>query len=81
MKFSRRLLGKKIRTSVLMHRISIKVYENGYIIKPIGRMGMLKIPYIPFQEEMFLTNECLDYLIIICQDRINELKVIKELQK
>lgn len=69
-----------------MHRISIKVYENGYIIKPIGRMGiskipMSKIPYIPFQEEIFLTNECIKYLFALCQDRINELKSIEELQK
>lgn len=59
-KFSRKLLGKKIRTQMLMHRIVLKFYENGITIKAWKNQG---VHNCPLQEEIFLTNENADYLL------------------
>ena len=39
-KLSKKVLGKKLRTGLVPHRISVKAYENGVVIKPIGGMGI-----------------------------------------
>lgn len=59
-KFSKKLLGRKIRTNMLMHRVVFKVYDNGITIKPWETQGVGTL--CPKQEELFLTNECADYL-------------------
>jgi hypothetical protein len=38
--FSKKILGNKMDTRVMLHRISIKFYENGAVIKPIGKQGI-----------------------------------------
>ena len=67
-KFSKKLLGEKIRTQMVSHRIVFKAYKNGITIKPILTQGIGGVkdlvgnPLCPVQEEMFLTNENAEYL-------------------
>jgi hypothetical protein len=61
-KFSKKLLGKKLRTVMTMHRISLKIYKNGIVIKPIWNQG-LSSKICPKQEAMFLTNENARHLL------------------
>ena len=58
-KFSKKILGKQIRTQMVMHRLSIKFYENGIVIKPWSKQGCSKLQE---QEAIFLTNENTDNL-------------------
>jgi len=58
-KFSKKILGKQIRTQMVMHRLSIKFYENGIVIKPWSKQGIYNCPE---QEAVFLTNENVDNL-------------------
>jgi len=55
-RFSTKLLGKKLRTSVLMHRISVKFYENGVTLKPIATQGTGD-PNVIVPEPIFLCND------------------------
>lgn len=62
-KFSKKILGKKEATYLMPHRISVKLYENGAVIKPIGNQGMsLSQNEELNQEAIFLTGENLDFL-------------------
>ena len=58
-KFPKKILGKQIRTQMVMHRLSIKFYENGIVIKPWSKQGCSKLQE---QEAIFLTNENTDNL-------------------
>ena len=58
-KLSRKILGKKIRTSMVMHRLVVKFYENGITIKPWKSQGKFDCPQ---QEALFLTKENIKYL-------------------
>lgn len=59
-KFSKKLLGDKIRTQMVYHRIVFKAYANGITIKPIATQGIGD--KCPLQEEMFLSNENIGFL-------------------
>jgi hypothetical protein len=60
-RISKKTKGKKLRTSMVMHRIVIKFYENGISIKPYASQG-LGDKIMPKQDEIFLTNENTKYL-------------------
>jgi len=60
-KFSKKLLGHKTRTQMVMHRLVVKFYENGIIIKPWKSQGLSENK-CPRQDEMFLTNENVKFL-------------------
>ena len=59
--FSSKILGKKLSTSMMVHRLSVKFYENGIVIKPIMKQGIsCSKKYeeqIDNQKAIFLTNE------------------------
>jgi len=65
--FSKKILGKKEGTFMVCHRISVKFYENGAIIKPIKSQGIGigdKWEYqIENQKAIFLTDENIYYLM------------------
>jgi len=67
--FSKKILGKKLDTHMVLHRISIKFYENGAVIKPIGKQGISignKYEHqINNQKAIFLTKENLDFLDVV----------------
>jgi hypothetical protein len=77
--FSKKILGNKMDTRVMLHRISIKFYENGAVIKPIGKQGIAICealePQIENQNAMFLTNECLLYLKGTIRDHNQKVKL------
>jgi hypothetical protein len=58
-KFSKKLLGKHIRTQMVLHRLSIKFYENGIVMKPWGNQGIHNCPQ---QEHIFISKENTDFL-------------------
>lgn len=60
-KFPKKLLGHKTRTQMVMHRLVVKFYENGITIKPWKSQGLSENK-CPRQDEMFLTNENVEFL-------------------
>lgn len=66
--FSKKILGKKESTRVLCHRLSVKFYDKGVVIKPISTQGIpvgkVLRGQIENQKAIFLTKETAEYLMI-----------------
>ena len=92
--FSKKILGKKNETRMCCHRISVKFYDNGIVIKPIGNQGkvlwtnnILKDKYekdkiqIQNQEAMFLTNENAEHLLVFLKTWNDKNKIVDVLEQ
>jgi len=77
-KFGKKLLGDKIRTQMVYHRIVFKAYQNGITIKPLGSQGNV---WCPAQEEIFLTNENAEFLLQFLQTCDSANKIVESLDK
>lgn len=83
--FSKKILGKKNETRMICHRISVKFYDNGIVIKPIGKQGIgignKWEGQIINQEAMFLTNENAEHLFIFLKTWDDKNKIVKVLEQ
>ena len=88
--FSKIILGSKESTRMICHRLSMKVYANGIVIKPIGAQGIVtkgigkydKLrPQIDNQNAIFLTNENAEHLFIFLKSWNDKNKIVETLEK
>jgi len=83
--FSKKILGKKNSTRMMPHRVSIKFYENGIVLKPIGKQGICVASKeennIENQKAIFLTNECAEYLALCIDGHFKAPEIAKALEE